>query len=95
MLYFHFPEEIVNNILSFCPGYMRADLSRKNISVKLQNGGNISIKLGLHEICTSEITFIEQNHRDNYVGYTCKSIKKNDGFIRYTWIKIMPTLTSS
>ena len=70
-------------------------LSRKNISVKLQNGRNIGIKLGLREVSTSEITFIEQNHTDNYVGYSCKSIKKNDGFIRYTWIKIMPTLTRS
>jgi hypothetical protein len=81
-----YPEEIINEILSYCPGHIRADLRRKNISVKLQN--NI-IDIGrLHEISTSDVTFLEQYHTDNHPGYICKSIKHSDGFIRYSWIII-------
>ena len=75
----HLPEEIVDNILSYCPGYVRADLRRKNISVKLENNiTHIDRKLELHEYWTSEITFIQPKHTDNYAGYISKTIKKSD-----------------
>ena len=85
----HLPEEIVDNILSYCPGYVRADLRRKNISVKLENNiTHIDRKLELHEYWTSEITFIQPKHTDNYAGYISKTIKKSDGFVKYSWIII-------
>ena len=31
------PDDIIDIILSYCPGYLRADLRRKNISVKLRD----------------------------------------------------------
>jgi hypothetical protein len=75
--------------LSYCPGYVRADLHRKNISVKLENNiTNIDRKLELREYCTSEITFIQPKHTDNYAGYISKTIKKSDGFVKYSWIII-------
>jgi hypothetical protein len=84
-----YPEEIIDEILSYCPGHVRADLRRKNISVKLQNNNvNIGRKLHLQELCTSKLTLIEQKHTDNHVGYICKTIQQSDGFVRYNWIII-------
>ena len=84
-----YPEEIIDEILSYCPGHIRADLRRKNISVKLQNNiVHIGRKLELQELWTSELTLIEQKHTDNHVGYICKSIHKYDGAVRYDWIII-------
>lgn len=85
----YLPEEIVDKILSYCPGYIRADLHRKNISVKLENNivAHIDRKLELRESWTSEITFIQPKHTDNYAGYISKTIKKSDGFVRYSWVK--------
>jgi hypothetical protein len=84
-----YPEEIIDEILSYCPGHIRADLRRKNISVKLQNNiVHIGKKLELHEIWTSHVIFLEQYHTDNHPGYICKSINHYDGFIRYSWIII-------
>lgn len=84
-----YPEEIIDTILSYCPGHIRADLRRKNISVKLQNNiVHIGRKLHLQELCTYKLTLIEQKHTDNHVGYICKSIHKYDGAVRYDWIII-------
>jgi len=84
-----YPEEIIDTILSYCPGYIRAELRRKNISVKLQNNiVHIGRKLELQELWTSKLTLIEQKHTDNHVGYICKSIHKYDGAVRYDWIII-------
>jgi hypothetical protein len=85
----HFPEEIIDNILSFCPGYIRAELRRKNISVKLQNNiVHIGRKLELQELFKSELTLIEQKYTDNHIGYICKSIHKYHGSVNYNWIII-------
>ena len=46
------PNELVDNILSYCPGHVRADLRRTHISVKLNNTNfqtRISDKLELEE----------------------------------------------
>ena len=86
------PNELINHILSFCEGHIRADLRVKQISVKLKN--NILIiddKLCLHQYFTygdsGENVFINKKNTDLLIGYVSKNIIANETII-YTWIKI-------
>jgi hypothetical protein len=85
------PDDIIDIILSYCPGYLRADLRRKNISVKLRDPHtilDIGNKLELIELQFLQTCYIEQKNTDNHKGYVCKSIAKSDGSIHYIWVII-------
>ena len=90
------PNELVDNILSYCPGYVRADLRQFRISVKLNNANfqtRITNKLELEEraiynyLGKEDIRFINQKNTGFQSGYVSKQI--NAYFILYTWIKIV------
>lgn len=90
------PNELVDNILSYCPGHVRADLRQFHISVKLNNANfqtRIANKLELEEcpiynyLGNEDIRFINQKNNGSQVGYVSKQIQ--DDYISYTWIKIV------
>jgi len=87
------PNELVDNILSYCPGHVRADLRRTHISVKLNNTNfqtRISNKLELLEynyLGQEYIHFVNQKNNEFQSGYVSKQIDAY--FISYTWIKIV------
>ena len=90
------PNELVDNILSYCPGHVRADLRQFHISVKLNNTNfqtRISNKLELEEcpiynyLGKEDIRFINQKNTGFQSGYVSKQIDAY--FISYTWIKIV------
>jgi hypothetical protein len=90
------PNELVDNILSYCPGYVRADLRRFRISVKLNNTNfqtRIANKLELEEcpiynyLGQEYIHFVNQKNNGSQSGYVSKQIDAY--FILYTWIKIV------
>ena len=90
------PNELVDNILSYCPGYVRADLRQFHISVKLNNANfqtRIANKLELEEcpiynyLGNEDIRFINQKNNGSQAGYVSKQIQ--DDYILYTWIKIV------
>ena len=89
------PNELVDNILSYCPGHVRADLRRFRISVKLNNANfqtRIANKLELEEcpiynyLGQENIRFVNQKNTGVESGYVRKQIDAY--FILYTWIKI-------
>jgi len=90
------PNELVDNILSYCPGHVRTDLRRFHISVKLNNTNfqtRIADKLELEEcpiynyLGNEDIRFINQKNNGSQAGYVSKQIQ--DDYISYTWIKIV------
>jgi hypothetical protein len=90
------PNELVDNILSYCPGHVRADLRRFRISVKLNNTNfqtQITNKLELSEypiynyLDKEDIRFVNQKNNGFQSGYVSKQIDAY--FISYTWIKIV------
>ena len=90
------PNELLDNILSYCPGHVRADLHRTHISVKLNNTNfqtRIANKLELEEcpiynyLGNEDIRFINQKNNGSQAGYVSKQIQ--DDYISYTWIKIV------
>ena len=90
------PNELIDNILSYCPGHVRADLHRTHISVKLNNANfqtRITNKLELEEraiynyLGKEDIRFINQKNTGFQAGYVSKQIDAY--FILYTWIKIV------
>lgn len=90
------PNELIDNILSYCPGHVRADLRRFRISVKLNNANfqtRIANKLELEEypiynyLGQEDIRFVNQKNNGFQAGYVSKQIQ--DDYISYTWIKIV------
>jgi hypothetical protein len=88
------PTEIIDYILSYCDGYMRFDLKKYKIKVKLKNDiVNISNNLELETSKTYdsnyevENIFIKNKYTEHSVGYVNKTIKKNKEII-YNWIYI-------
>ncbi len=90
------PNELIDNILLYCPGHVRADLRRTHISVKLNNTNfqtRISDKLELEEypiynyLGQEDIRFVNQKNTRFQSGYVSKQIQ--DDYILYTWIKIV------
>ena len=90
------PNELIDNILSYCPGHVRADLYRTHISVKVNNTNfqtRIANKLELEEcpiynyLGNEDIRFINQKNNGSQAGYVSKQIQ--DDYISYTWIKIV------
>ena len=85
------PPELVNRVLSFCPGYVRADLLRNHISVKLATTIDIGELAnyavyncaGIEDIC-----FVCRKNvsSDTTVGIMKKQIKTDS--ILYSWVKI-------
>jgi hypothetical protein len=88
--------EIKYYILSFCEGYIRAELKIKNVSVKLSPILDIEDKLELnvsnvyHKKNNEYITyyFINKKNTDHSVGYTSKSYDDDTNIIHYHWIHI-------
>ena len=84
------PPELVDRVLSFCPGYVRADLRRNHISVKLTTTIDIR-ELANYAVynCAGreDICFVcRKNVSATTVGYLNKQIKADS--ILYSWIKI-------
>ena len=90
------PSEIKDHILSFCEGYIRADLKIKNVSVKLSAildiGDNLELNVSnvYHKKNKEYITyyFINKKNTDHSVGYTSKSYDDDTNIIHYHWIHI-------
>lgn len=85
------PNELVDNILSYCPGHVRTDLRRFHISVKLNNTNfqtRIANKLELEEcpiynyLGKEDNRFINQKNTGFQSGYVSKQIQ--DDYISYT-----------
>ena len=85
------PPELVNRVLSFCPGYVRVDLRRNHISVKLTTTIDIGELAnyavyncaGIEDICF----LCRQNVSSaTTVGIMKKQIKTDS--ILYSWVKI-------
>ena len=85
------PPELVDCVLSFCPGYVRADLHRNHISVKLTTTIDIGELAnyavyncaGIEDICF----LCRQNVSSaTTVGIMKKQIKTDS--ILYSWVKI-------
>lgn len=93
-IYYNLPTDIINYILSYSDGYIRTELKKNNICVKLKNNildiGNI---LFLEYCYTSfkddgsYILFVNKKNTDNSLGYESKTVNK-DG-VYYCWIKII------
>ena len=83
------PREIIDHILSFCEGHIRADLRVKHIGVPLkQKTYNIVDKILLEEhsmtVSNGVAHYINKRNTMWNVGYVCKMVK--DGDITYTWV---------
>ena len=95
------PIEIVDYILSYCDGYVRADqrctyLNRKHISVKLKNlvymNDLIGDKLVLSNYPIWSDTGLERyctskKYTNTLIGYTNKTITRDK--VSYCWISII------
>jgi len=85
------PPELVDHILAFCPGYVRADLLRNHISVKLTTTIDIR-ELANYAVynCAGreDICFVCRKNVSSAttVGIMKKQIKADS--ILYSWIKI-------
>ena len=88
------PNEIKDYILSFCDGYIRADLKIKNVSVKLKK--NIvdikdNLELSVSYVYNNKYTsyyFINKKNTDFSIGYISKSYSNDDIIINYHWVHI-------
>jgi len=84
--------ELIDHILSFCEGHVRADLHVKNVGVPLrQNMKGLVDKMLLEQTYTighdgSFVYFVNKLNYCNMVGYVSKMISKNE--ILYTWIHV-------
>lgn len=85
------PPELVDRVLSFCPGYIRADLRRNHISVKLTTTIDIG-ELANYAVynCAGreDNCFVCRKNVSSAttVGIMSKKIKTDS--ILYSWVKI-------
>ena len=91
------PSEIKDHILSFCEGYIRADLKIKNVSVKLKKnivdiGNNLELNVSniYHKKNNEYIPFyfINKKNTDLSIGYTSKTYSDDKDIIHYHWVCI-------
>ena len=86
------PSDLVDHILSFCEGHVRADLRVKNVGIPLRHSMD-----GLIDKLLLEQTYVEQsngsriyfvNKRDycNLSGYVSKMVDIHE--VLYTWIQV-------
>jgi hypothetical protein len=86
------PSELVDHILSFCEGHVRADLRVKNVSVPLrQNIVGLGEKLLLEQyymVYPNEryTYFINKKNTAWTAGYVSKMVNDTDVF--YNWVRI-------
>ena len=93
-IYYNLPTDIIDYILSYSDGYIRTELKKNNICVKLKNNildiGNI---LFLEYCYTSfkndgtSILFVNKKNTNNSFGYESKTV--NTYGVYYCWIKII------
>jgi hypothetical protein len=90
------PPELIDHILSFCEGHVRADLHVKNVSVPLRQNvvglvANLGEKLLLEQYYTvypneSYTYFVNKKNTPWTAGYVSKMVNDTDVF--YNWVRI-------
>lgn len=81
------PSELIDHILSFCEGHVRADLRVKNVSVPVRHSMDRLVDKLLLEQSNGTLTyFINKRNYCNTVGYVSKMVDNHK--VLYTWIHV-------
>ena len=85
------PPEITDHILSFCDGYIRADLRVKNVRIPIKHnlydlGEKLLLENNIMTVSDGVVNFINKRNTMWAVGYVSKMVK--DSEILYMWVRV-------